>query len=194
MSTGDDIRHIHIVVDAQQIFPFPDLNVGIPAYPLHHEYVEPVPEQLPAVPGDKAFVSQQRVHRVYVFENCFLAGCGQIGVKSEIMREKALMRQRIHDRSAGLGIGWPVILDHVVQEIVKQMPGVNRDTVQFRHDAVYSEGLVPDLSFFYDGSDGLRYAALRSVILEVLGGHVSVLAVRSGHLVPSGIGLGDNLY
>ena len=72
------------------------------------------------------------------------------------------------------------------------MPGVDRDLVQFRDDAIDAEGLIPQLSGLDDlivkahvGLYRLRFCALKG---QVLTGHIAMLAVRSGHLIPAGCG------
>ena len=81
----DDIRHVHIVLDAGQVLALANLDIGIAADPLHDEYVKPVPLQLAAVFLDDAIATQQTIHRVLVLEHHFLCRGSQVGIEGEIM-------------------------------------------------------------------------------------------------------------
>ena len=72
------------------------------------------------------------------------------------------------------------------------MPGVDRDLVQFRDDAIDAEGLIPQLSGLDDlivkahvGLYRLRFCALKG---QVLTGHIAVLPIRCGDFIPAGRG------
>ena len=79
------------------------------------------------------------------------------------------------------------------------MPGVNRDLVQLRHNAVDAEGLIAQLPGFDDliaeAHVGLYHLGFRALKGQILRSHITVLTIRSGDLVPAGRGLieDDNL-
>ena len=81
-------------------------------------------------------------------------------------------------------------LDHVVEQIIENVPGINRDLVQLRHHAVDAEGLVAQLSGFDDliTEAHIRLYRLGFCALEgqILAGHIAVLTIRGGHLIPAG--------
>ena len=83
-------------------------------------------------------------------------------------------------------------LDHVVEQIIENVPGINRDLVQLRHNAVDTERLISQLAGLNDliakahiRLYRLRFRALKG---QVLRSHIAMLAVRSGHLIPAGCG------
>ena len=70
------------------------------------------------------------------------------------------------------------------------MPGIDRYFVQLRDDAIDAEGLISQLTGFDDlivkthiSLDKLCFRALEG---QILAGHITVLAVRGGHLIPAG--------
>lgn len=72
------------------------------------------------------------------------------------------------------------------------MAGIDRDLVQLRDDAIDAKGLISQLSGLDDlivkahiGLYRLRFRALKG---QILTGHIAVLAVRGGHLIPAGCG------
>ena len=72
------------------------------------------------------------------------------------------------------------------------MAGIDRDLIQLRHHAIDAERLVAQLSSFDDliaeahvGLYRLRFRALKG---QVLTGHIAVLTIRGGHLIPAGCG------
>ena len=74
------------------------------------------------------------------------------------------------------------------------MPGIDRDLVELRHHPVNAEGLIPQLPGFHYGGGRLGSGAFRVIQYQIGSGHVPVLPVRCGHLVPAAVGLGDDLY
>ena len=108
------------------------------------------------------------------------------------MAGQARPRQALNDRSPhrrGRGLQG---LYHVVEQIIKNVAGIDRDLVQLRDDAIDAKGLISQLSGLDDlivkahvGLYRLRFCALKG---QVLTGHIAVLAVRSGHLIPAGCG------
>ena len=74
------------------------------------------------------------------------------------------------------------------------MPGIDRDLVELRHHPVNAEGLIPQLPGFHYRGGCLGSGAFRMIQYQVGGGHVSVLSIRRGHLIPAAVGLGDDLH
>ena len=79
--------------------------------------------------------------------------------------------------------------NHVVQQIIEDMPGIHRDLIQFRHNTIDAEGLIAQLACFdhiiAETHIGGRALLLSAYIGQVFGGHVAMLAVRAGHFVPA---------
>ena len=109
------------------------------------------------------------------------------------MAGQARPRQALNDGSPhrrGRGLQG---LDHVVEQIVENVARVDRYFIQLRHNAVNPKGLIPQLSGLDDlivkahiGLDNLCFRALEG---QILAGHIAVLAIRGGHLIPAGCGL-----
>ena len=100
---------------------------------------------------------------------------------------KALNDGSPHRRGRGLQAFY-----HVVEQVVENVPGINRDLIQLRHHAVDAEGLIPQLAGFDDliaeahiRLYRLRFRALKG---QVLAGHIAVLAVRGRDFIPAGCG------
>ena len=112
------------------------------------------------------------------------------------MLGQATVRNALHDGCADSIRGGLDLLDHIVQQIIEDMPGIHRDLIQFRHNTVDAEGLIAQLACFdhviAETHIGGRALLLRAHIGQVFGGHVAVLAVRAGHLVPEGRGFLDD--
>ena len=70
------------------------------------------------------------------------------------------------------------------------MPGVDGDFVQLRHQAVNAKGLIPQLTglnhLIAEAHIRLYRLGFRALESQILAGHIAVLAVRSGHLIPAG--------
>ena len=81
---------------------------------------------------------------------------------------------------------------HVVEQVIENVSCIDRDLIQLRHNAVDTEGLIPQLSGFDDliaeTHIGLHRLRLRALEGQVLAGHIAVLTVRGGHLIPAGCG------
>ena len=109
------------------------------------------------------------------------------------MAGQARPRQALNDGSPhrrGRGLQG---LDHVVEQVIENVTGIDRDLVQFRHHAVDAERLVAQLPGFDDliaeahvGLYRLRFCALKG---QVLTGHIAVLPIRCGDFIPAGRGL-----
>ena len=109
------------------------------------------------------------------------------------MAGQARPRQALNDGSPhrrGRGLQG---LYHVVEQIIKKVPGIDRDLVQLRNNAIDAKGLISQLSGLDDliVKAHIRLYRLRFRALEgqVLTGHIAVLAVRSRDLIPAGRGL-----
>ena len=112
------------------------------------------------------------------------------------MAGQARPRQALNDGSPhrrGRGLQG---LDHVVEQVVENVAGIDRDLVQLRDDAIDAEGLIPQLSGLDDliaethiGLHRLRFRALKG---QVLAGHIAVLSVRGCDFIPTGRGLVQN--
>ena len=74
------------------------------------------------------------------------------------------------------------------------MPGINRDLVELRNHPINAEGLIPQLAGFHHRGGRLGSGAFCMIQNQVGGGHVPVLSIRRGHLVPAAVGLGDDLH
>lgn len=68
------------------------------------------------------------------------------------------------------------------------MAGIDGDFGKFRHDAIDAKGLVAQLTGFHDLVDCFTLTGrdLSAHILEPVGGHIALLAIRGEHLVPRG--------
>ena len=81
---------------------------------------------------------------------------------------------------------------HVVEQIIENVPGVDRNLIQLRHHAVDAKRLVAQLASLnhliaetHIGLHRLRFRALEG---QVLTGHIAVLAIRGGDFIPAGRG------
>ena len=83
-------------------------------------------------------------------------------------------------------------MDHVVEQIIENMPGVDRDLVQLRHHAIDAKGLIPQLAGFdhliAEAHIRLYRLCFRALKGQILTGHIAVLAIWRSHLVPAGRG------
>ena len=95
----------------------------------------------------------------------------------------------LYDGSPRLGGRGLQRLDHIVEQIVKNVPGIDRDLVQLRHDAIDAKRLIPQHLRLHDFADGGRRRAFHAHTGQILLRHVSALPVRAGDLVPVGCGL-----
>ena len=62
------------------------------------------------------------------------------------MLGQAAVRNALHDGGADSIGGGLDLLDHVVQQIVEDVPGIHRDFIQFRHNTIDAEGLIAQLA------------------------------------------------
>ena len=74
------------------------------------------------------------------------------------------------------------------------MTGVDGNLVELRHHPINAEGLIPQLPGFHHGGGCLGRGAFRVIQNQVGSGHVPVLSIRRGHLIPAAVGLGDDLH
>ena len=58
------------------------------------------------------------------------------------MLGQASVRYALHNRGADRIRGGLDLLDHVVQQIIEDMPGIHSDLIQFRHNTIDAEGLI----------------------------------------------------
>ena len=98
-------------------------------------------------------------------------------------------RDTLHDGSPRPGGRGLQRLDHIVEQIVKNVPGVDRDLVQLRHDAIDAKRLIPQHLRLHDFAHGSRRSTFRAHTGQILRRHISALPVRAGDLVPVGCGL-----
>ena len=180
------VRAVHIIGNPQQILSLPDLDVRIRADALHEIHVEPVPRQLSRVFLRCAAFAQQRLYRIDVFPLDLLRRALQIRIERKPMLGQTRGRKVLNDGSPRLGGRGLQRLDHIVEQIVKNMPGINRDLVQLRHDAIDAKRLIPQHLRLHDFAEGSRRSAFRAHTGQILRRHVSALPVRAGDLVPVG--------
>ena len=69
------------------------------------------------------------------------------------------------------------------------MPGVDRDLIQFRHDAVNAERLIPQLPRLNNFASCLRRRSSGAHKGQVFCTHIAVTAIRAGNLIPCAGGL-----
>lgn len=108
------------------------------------------------------------------------------------MAGQARPRQALNDGSPhrrGRGLQG---LYHVVEQIIKNVAGIDRDLVQLRDDAIDAKGLISQLSGLDDlivkahiRLYRLGFCALKG---QVLTGHIAVLPIRCGYFIPAGRG------
>lgn len=200
LSSGHDARdgicHIHIDRNARKIFLLADLNLTVRTHTADEEYIEPVTGKLSAVFAGQTIITEQSLHRVDVFKGYIGGGRFQIGVEGEVVLGQASVRNALHNRGANRIGCRSDLLDHVVQQIVKDMPGVYRDLIQFRHHAVDAERLIAQLTGFNHIvlKADMRGSALLlgAHIGKILRGHIAMLAVRAGDFIPAGRGFLDD--
>ena len=162
----------------------PDLHLGIRTHALDKENIEPIPGQLAAVFGDHAILAENGVHGILVHEFHFLGGGIQIRIEGEIMLGEASAADPGHDRRAGSAGGWLIGFHHIVQQIIKDVPGIDGHFIEFRHDAVDSEGLVAQLPGFHDLAGRLARRGIGAHMGQIAGRHIPALSIRAGHLIP----------
>ena len=131
------------------------MHIGIAAHALDEENVEPVPRQLAAVLLHEAAVAEDGVHGVDVLEFHLFGSAVEVGIEGEIVLRKTAAGDALrHICPSGRGRRL-ILADHVVHEVIEHMAGIHGDLVEFRHDAVDAEGLVAQLTRFYDFIDRL---------------------------------------
>ena len=193
LAGGEDarghVRAVHIIGNAQQILALPDLDVRIRADALHEIHVEPVPRQFPRVFFRRAAFAQQCFYRIDIFPLDLLRRALQIRIERKPMLGQTRGGDTLYDGSPRLGGRGLQRLNHVVEEIVKNVPGVDRDLVQLRHDAVDAKRLIPQHLRLHDFAHGSRRRAFRAHAGQILRRHISTLPVRAGDLVPVARGL-----
>ena len=64
------------------------------------------------------------------------------------------------------------------------MPGIDRDLIQFRHNAVYAERLIPQLPGLDHFAGCLRRRTGGANKGQVFCAHIAVTAIRTGNLIP----------
>ena len=69
------------------------------------------------------------------------------------------------------------------------MPRIDGHLVELRNHTVDAKGLIAQLAGFYHLRSGLCRGGQRLDIGQVAGGHIPMLAVRAGDLIPTGGGL-----
>ena len=69
------------------------------------------------------------------------------------------------------------------------MPGIDRDLVQLRHDAIDAKRLIPQHLRLYNFAYRILRRAFRAHTGQILRRHISALPVRAGDLVPVDCGL-----
>ena len=116
---------------------------------------------------------------------------GEVCVHGEVMGRFTPVEDGMRGSRAAHGSLRLVAEDHVVHEVVEDMPGIYLHLGERGHDAVNAEGLVAHLPRLHDLPGCCGGRALRPGEGQVLRGHVAVLAVRGGHLIPAIVGFGD---
>ena len=193
LAGGEDarghVRAVHIAGNAQQVLALSDLDIRIRADALHEIHVEPVPRQLPRVFLRRAAFAQQRFYRIDIFPLDLLCRALQIRIERKPMLGQTSSRDTLYDGSPRLGGRGLQRLDHIVEEIVKNVPGVDRDLVQLRHDAIDAKRLIPQHLRLYNFAYRILRRAFRAHVGQILRRHIPTLSVRTGDLVPVGRGL-----
>ena len=189
---GNHIRFVHVVGNAGQVLLFPDGHVGVIAHAPDQKHIVPVTSQLRAVLAGQPVFAQEGFHGIGVFPLHVLGSAGQIGIKRKIMAGQARPRQVLNDGSPHRrGRGFQG-LDHVVEQIVENVAGIDRDFVQFWDDAIDAEGLISQLSglddLIVETHIRLYRLGFRALEGQILRGHIAVLTVRSRDFIPTGRG------
>ena len=190
LAGGEDarghVRAVHIIGNAQQVFALPDLDVRVRADALYEIHVETVPRQLSRVFLRRAAFAQQRFYRIDVFPLDLLCRALQIRIERKPMLGQTRGGDTLHDGSPRLGGRGLQRLDHIVEQIVKNMPGIDRDLVQLRHDAIDAKRLIPQHLRLYNFAYRILRRAFRAHTGQILRRHISALPIRAGDLVPVG--------
>ena len=187
----DHAGFIQIITDTQQVFPLTDFNIRVTAHAVDEVHIVPVPGQLGVVLADDAFITQHGFHRVDMLKGKPLCRAGEVGVHGEVMGRFAPVENGMRSSRAAHGSLRLVAENHVVHEVIEDVPGIDLDLGERGHNAIDAEGLIAHLPRLHDlpGRRGGR--ALRPGEGQVVRGHVAALAVRGGHLIPAVVGLGD---
>ena len=123
----DHVCLVHVVGDAGEVLALPNLYVAVHAHAPDQKHVKPVPRQLPAVLLRQPAFAQQGLHGIDVLKAHVLRRGGQVGIEGEAMPGEAGGGKALHDGSPHRGGRGPEGFDHVVQKVIEDMAGVDRD-------------------------------------------------------------------
>ena len=118
------------------------MHLTVRTHTADEEHVKPVSDEFGSVLGGQAVLAQQSLNRVDVLKRDIRSCALQIGVECEVMLGQASVRYALHNRGADRIRGGLDLLDHVVQQIIEDMPGIHSDLIQFRHNTIDAEGLI----------------------------------------------------
>ena len=154
LAGGHDARDhaglVHIVGNAQQVLALTDFHIRVTAHASDEVHIIPVPGQLGMVLSDDALIAQHGFHRVEVLKGKIICRAGEVGVHGEVMGRFTPVEDGMRGSRSAHGAFRLVAEDHVVHEVVEDMPGIDLDLGERGHDAVDAEGLVAHLPRFHD--------------------------------------------
>ena len=97
--SGNDVRKIDIIGNAQQVLGLPDLYIGILTDPFHDENVPPVPGQFARIFLHDSIFPKQGIHGIDILELHVFSGTIQIRIEGEIMGRQAVCGNAIYNSS-----------------------------------------------------------------------------------------------
>ena len=117
----------------------------------------------PAVADEGVYrVDVHEIHGVCViFKRFFIRSTVKVGIEGEVMLGQTAVGDSLNDHGTDAGFVGFVGLDHVVQQIIKNVPCVYCDLVQLRYDTIDAKRLVSLLGRFHDFSGRLREGVIR---------------------------------
>ena len=145
LAGGDNARDqaglIQIVGNAQQVLALTDFHIRVTAHAVDEVHIVPVPGQLGMVLADDALIAQHGFHRVDMLKGKTLRRAGEVGVHGEVMGRFTPVEDGMRGSRSAHGSLRHIAEDHVVHEVVEDMPGIDLDLGERGHDAIDAEGL-----------------------------------------------------
>ena len=191
---GDHIGQVEVIGNSQQVFPFPNLHFRILPDALYQEGVEPVPSQFAAVLLNNSIAAEDRVYGIHVLQLHFLSRALEIRIEGEAVFREAGGGDCLHDRSPRCGGRWLDGPDHIVEQIIENVPGIHCDFGKLRHNAVDTEGLIPELPGLHNRVRRGARRALGVIEHQIFRGEPAVLSVRRRAFIPGLVCFAQHLH